>query len=586
MNKKVLFAFFLSFVLLFTVVIINRDSFNSMKEYTVWLNHSREVMSRLEKLSNHFKSAQIYSPQYANTTNKAIYDLYKQDADSVKSEVAKLQWLVVDNPEQKKRMDTIGKLISVVMPLLLEKNILEITEMGSGETLEKIFVIQSNINEGIKEEKELLSQRSDDLEKSTMLTSLLTFLFSIIALIIILVTFIFNVLLSRKRQWLEGFLESILDTSQNGIITYKAMRDSGKITDFKIEYANKAIERLFMVKPDAMINKRLSEIPAKMNVSQLIQSSIRVVEQNTKDEFETLYRRNNTEKWFYVLLAKMEDGITATFHDISVLKKIEDELKSNIRKLEHSNKELEQYAYAASHDLQEPLRKMQMYASHLQDTQEAKLDERGRNDIQRILRSAQRMSVLIRDILGFSSLTEETIFEETDLNLVLKNVLDDLEVLVRQKGAQVEAASLPVIEAIPLQMNQLFYNLLNNALKFSADGKPPQIKISGTVLSDTETKEYENLNSLAAYCRLEFSDNGIGFEEDFSEQIFGLFKRLGNQNKISGSGIGLALCRKVVDNHSGIIYANGKINEGATFTILLPVKKTPVDEIRELVEKN
>ena len=557
-----------------------------MKEYTVWLNHGREVMSRLEKLSNHFKSAQIYSPKYANPTKKEIYDLYKQDADSVKSEVAKLQWLVVDNAEQKKRMDTIGKLISYVMPVLLQKNIIEISETGSGETLERIFVIQSHINDGIETEKKLLAQRSEDLEKSTMLTSMLTFLFSIIALLIILVTFIFNILLSRKRQWLEGFLESILNTSQNGIITYKAIRDGGKITDFKIEYANKAVERLFMVKADAMINKKLSEIPAQMNVNQLIQSSIRVVERNTKDEFETLYRKNNTEKWFYVLLAKMEDGITATFHDISVLKKFEDQLKSNIRKLEHSNKELEQYAYAASHDLQEPLRKMQMYASHLQDTQESKLDDRGRNDIQRILGSAQRMSVLIRDILQFSSLTEETVFEETDLNLVLKNVLDDLEVLVRQKGAEVEAGPLPVIEAIPLQMNQLFYNLLNNALKFSAEGKPPHIKISGGRLNPAEVKEYENLDSVSEYCRLEFSDNGIGFEEDFSEQIFGLFKRLGNQNKISGSGIGLALCRKVVDNHSGIIYATGKINEGATFIILLPVKKLPVTGIKELAEKN
>ena len=180
------------------------------------------------------------------------------------------------------------------------------------------------------------------------------------------------------------------------------------------------------------------------------------------------------------------------------------------------------------------------------------------------------MSLLIRDVLSFSGLNRESVFQKTDLNKILQNVIEDQEVLIEQKNAQIIAEDLPVIQAIPLQMNQLFYNLLNNALKFSKSNQPLVFKIKSTKLSPEEVRKYKTLQIGRSYIKLEFSDNGQGFDESFSEHIFGLFKRLGNQQNIHGSGIGLALCRKVVDNHKGVIFARGRENAGATFIIILP----------------
>jgi two-component system CheB/CheR fusion protein len=246
----------------------------------------------------------------------------------------------------------------------------------------------------------------------------------------------------------------------------------------------------------------------------------------------------------------------------------------NIRQLEESNTELEQYAYAASHDLQEPLRKIRTFGSHLQDSQAEKLDEKGKILLEKILNSAERMGTLIKDILSFSSIKKEPSFVETKLDRVLANTLQDLELLISQKEAVIEQEPLPVIEAIPLQMNQLFYNLINNALKFTRDNIRPVIKISCRVLPSGEAKKFFKKTTDRVYYEIKIQDNGMGFNPQYSEQIFGLFKRLADKKNFAGSGIGLALCRKVVANHNGIIFAAGKENEGASFHIILPSKQT------------
>ena len=570
MNKKALFAFLVSFILIVAVIIINRQSFNKMREYTRWVSHGRLVMARLEKLSNHFKSAQIYSERYAHDSTRKFYHFYKAEADSLKGEIANLQYIVSIDPAQKVRIDTIAKQVSHILPLLMKYNIVELLEQNMQPELQKVVSIQELINAGIIHERHLLEIRTADLEKSTELTNVFTLLFSVIALLIIIITFVTIVFINRKRQWLEGFLASILNTTPNGVMTFKAIRENGQIVNFEIEYANKAIEKLLNLKTTEIVGKKLNEFPPAMQQKGLLQKFTSVIEENNKDTFEMQLKSGFRFNWFYIMLAKMEDGITATFHDISVIKKYEEELKENIRKLEHSNAELEQYAYAASHDLQEPLRKIRMYVSRLHESVKDQLDDKGHQDINRILSSAERMSLLIRDVLSFSGLNRESVFQKTDLNKILQNVIEDQEVLIEQKNAQIIAEDLPVIQAIPLQMNQLFYNLLNNALKFSKSNQPLVFKIKSTKLSPEEVRKYKTLQIGRSYIKLEFSDNGQGFDESFSEHIFGLFKRLGNQQNIHGSGIGLALCRKVVDNHKGVIFARGRENAGATFIIILP----------------
>jgi signal transduction histidine kinase len=542
-----------------------------MKEYTSAVDYSREIVNSLERLSNHFKSAQIYSLQYEIRSKQQLYQFYKDEAEGISTEIERLQYLIKNNTEQERRVDTIAVWIDKHMDILLEKNIAEIVNEDASWRLHDILIIHQAIKEAIAHELNVLGGKEMYLKRSTKLTSALTIIFSIMASTLIAWAFVSNVFLVRKRKWLEGFLESVLNTTQNGIVTYTALREEGKIVDFEIEFANPALYKLLGLSQGQLIGKKLKSTSSFIQNPALLDAYINVVENRKVHEMELYYDHKNINRWFYVVLAKRGDGITATFHDISDLKRYEEELKSYIKQLEYSNKELEQYAYAASHDLQEPLRKIRTFGSFLEETQSAKLDEKGKDYLNKIIRSAERMSTLINDILTFSSLKNEAELVETDLNVIIKDVLQDLELLISQKGALVKVDQLPVIQAVPLHMNQLFYNLVNNALKFSHPEKKPEIHINSSMLTRDEVVEYKSLRPNMTYYKITCADNGLGFEPAMSEQIFGLFKRLGDRQTFPGSGIGLALCRKVVLNHHGVIYGDGEAGKGAAFHIVLPV---------------
>jgi two-component system CheB/CheR fusion protein len=181
------------------------------------------------------------------------------------------------------------------------------------------------------------------------------------------------------------------------------------------------------------------------------------------------------------------------------------------------------------------------------------------------------MATLIRDILHFSQLSRTLKeFSMVDLNVTLHSILSDLELAIHQKQAVVISDPLPVIQAIPLQLNQLFYNLISNALKFVQPGVPPQITITSRLLTTDELTDLEGLNPELTYYLFQFLDNGIGFDEKYSEQIFALFQRLHSHQVYSGTGIGLALCKKIVINHNGLIRATSRENAGSVFSVVLP----------------
>jgi len=567
MNKKIPYAFIISFVLLTVVIILNRRTFREMRNYTNAVDHTREVINYFERISNHFKSAQIYTTTYSNIAENKFYTLYKKDADSIPAELKQLHLLVRDNAGQAKLVDSISNMIVGQLGTLMEKNVAEIIQADESWRLNYLFTIHEMINRGIGSETDLLAQRKQELKESTSLTNLLTTGFAFVAVAIIVFYFFSNLFITRKRQWLEGFLESILNTSQNGIIHYKTVREEGKIINFKYEFVNKSIENLLGIKPELVMGKRLKDISSFGEDDELFDRYVQVVNTGQSSIFETFYS-HHVQKWFLVSLVKLEDGLTASFQDITQLKKYEEELKNNIAQLERSNNELEQYAYVASHDLQEPLRKIRSFGSYLQETQGYRLDEKGRQQLDKIMKSAERMSVLIKDILSFSSLRKED-FVETDLTKILETVLADFDLSISQKGAVVKHDILPVIDAIPLQMNQLFYNLINNSLKFAKEDKKPIICISSQEAS-YDKKARLGLPKDLLYYEIVFEDNGIGFSQEYADQIFGLFKRLNDKQFYPGSGIGLALCKKVVDNHEGLIYAEGIENEGARFFIYLP----------------
>lgn len=239
--------------------------------------------------------------------------------------------------------------------------------------------------------------------------------------------------------------------------------------------------------------------------------------------------------------------------------------------LRQSNQELEQFAFVASHDMQEPLRKIKTFSQKLENKSRDLLDLDTTLYIDKIKESCSRMEALIKDVLAYSRLTNlEKKFVKTDLNEILKNVLNDFEILIEEKQATIVSDPLLAVMAIPLQMNQLFHNIIGNSLKFTNKDVPCRIEIKSRMLSKEE-RASKGLIADDLYCEISIADNGIGFKQEFDETIFKIFERLNTRDKYEGSGIGLALCRKIVENHYGKIFVTSKENNGTTFYVMLPV---------------
>jgi PAS domain S-box-containing protein len=235
-----------------------------------------------------------------------------------------------------------------------------------------------------------------------------------------------------------------------------------------------------------------------------------------------------------------------------------------------ANKELESFTYVSSHDLQEPLNKIQMFAGRILESEHHNLSDKGKDHFQRIQNAAARMQQLIQDLLAYSntSITERT-FEKTDLNLIIEEVKTQLEDAIQEKHATIEATELCEVSVIPFQFRQLMYNIMSNALKFSRPDVPPHIVITSIIKTGKELNNTELLPE-EKYCHISIRDNGIGFESQYREKIFEVFQRLHGKEQYSGTGIGLAIVKKIVDNHNGIITATSELGSGATFDMYLP----------------
>ena len=260
-------------------------------------------------------------------------------------------------------------------------------------------------------------------------------------------------------------------------------------------------------------------------------------------------------------------GIT---RDITRLKDYEKNLQQKIEELNRSNKELEEFAYIASHDLQEPLRKITAFSERLQERAASDLSQDAQIYLQRILAATQNMRMLIDNLLDFSRTSRHNdTLEKVDLNAVLKEVMTDLELKIEETGAVIRHSPLPSITSYHSQMKQLFSNLLTNAIKFRKPGQPPVIDISSKLASEQERSKHL-LNGELKYYTIVVQDDGIGFEQEYALKIFQIFQRLHGKAEYPGSGIGLAICKKIVENHHGVIYAESNPGSGAVFSIILP----------------
>lgn len=249
------------------------------------------------------------------------------------------------------------------------------------------------------------------------------------------------------------------------------------------------------------------------------------------------------------------------------------QLEDNNVKLEKMNKELQSFAYISSYDLQEPLRKIQTFTSLIAEKEVDNLSDVGKDYFKRMGNAAERMQTLINDLLAYSRAESDAKkFESTDLSLIIQDVKNDLEEEFQHKKAQITIGNTSDVTVIRFQFRQLLYNLFSNAIKFSKPGFAPHITIESAI-SEGKFLKNKNLLPNQYYCHISISDNGIGFSEEYNEKIFNLFQRLHSRTEYDGTGIGLAIVKKIVENHSGYITAKGRIADGATFDIFIPVKQ-------------
>ncbi len=282
-------------------------------------------------------------------------------------------------------------------------------------------------------------------------------------------------------------------------------------------------------------------------------------------------RRDGSTFWGFTVITALHDknnnviGFSKVTRDLTEKKINEDKLSSYSRDIEFRNKQLEEYAYIASHDLQEPLRKIQVFSEMLMEDLDDK--EHLVKYVNKIRASADRMTNLIKDVLKYSQLsTTDELFEEVRLNVVLQNVLEDFDLLIEQKRVNLTAGPLPVLKGIPIQLHQLFSNLLSNAIKFT--DMDAEISIEAQNLSEEDIVANPLFNAGIPYTKIVVKDDGYGFEQEYAEQVFKMFKRLDNT---PGTGIGLALCKRITENHKGSITAKSEPGKGAEFNIFLPL---------------
>ena len=286
---------------------------------------------------------------------------------------------------------------------------------------------------------------------------------------------------------------------------------------------------------------------------------------------QLFYRKDGTRFPVEFVRTKIEEngrqtGSVLIFKDITERKRTEENLFQKAAELARSNAELEQFAFVASHDLQEPLRKIQAFGDLLKAKLDQALGPEPREYLDRMQNASARMRTLIDDLLAFSRVIRSAEpFVPVSLTQITKEVIGDLEVRMEKNAARVEVGDLPTIDADATQMRQLVLNLLGNALKFQPPNAQPVVKVQGRTVTSISGEQF---------CELTVQDNGIGFEERYAEKIFVVFQRLHGRGEYEGTGVGLAVCRRITDRHQGTIVAQSKLGQGATFTVRLPVHQS------------
>ncbi|RYD53047.1 MAG: two-component sensor histidine kinase [Sphingobacteriales bacterium] len=372
---------------------------------------------------------------------------------------------------------------------------------------------------------------------------------------------------------INQYLQTVIDQSKEPVQVLQPVFDGDEIVDFRYRLTNRAYAAYAGTTPDVLNGKRVSEVFPGYFETSSFSNPVQTYQTGESLTFEIHYDKDGLNLYNRMTTSRVGEDVFIHFTDFSDLKLLQLELEYMVGELRRSNGYLEEFAYAASHDLKDPVRKIQAFSSRLKSSLSSRLSDAEQDVLARLQAAANRMDTLIDDLLAYSAVSRQPAeLQLVNLNDVLVQVLHDLDLEMEQTGAQIQLGELCTIPGNRRQWEQVFQNLIGNALKYTKPGEPPLVTINCESVAAHLVESRLTAGDIRPdFHRICIRDNGIGFEQQYAERIFTVFSRLHGRTEYSGSGIGLATVRKVVNDHRGYIWAESSIGQGAAFTILLPV---------------
>ena len=595
-RRKVVLGFGLVVAMLGVIAFVSYRSTRTFIRNADWVTHTREVMEIEERTQRHLMEMASGRRGFLITGDERFLRGYEEAQGQIIDNFNALKADTADTPQQTLKLDRLLQLIQ--RSFALQRTEIEIRRtqgfaaaadrFAHGDTEQAMREIQKLLADFHREQQALLKDRANFTRISggaTTGTILFGSFFTFCALVWACVLILRDIAARRRAEAAleaeHNLLRSIINT----------IPDHVWVKDTKGRYMlDNESHRLLLTRTSDEETKGRTvfdyfppEAAARFDDDDrfVIETGERILNRE-----RAMPNIGGPEKWHQTTKVPLRDaqgrtiGLVGISADITERKTAEEKLRRFAAQLEMSNAELQNFASVASHDLQEPLRKIQAFGGRLRVKCGVALGAQGMDYLERMEGAAQRMQVLIQDLLKLSRVTSRAQpFETCNLDRIVAAVVNDLEVAISEKSARVEVGALPTVKGDPMQMRQLFQNLISNALKFQRSGETPLVGIWSRVFA-AQDRVIPGAEPGDEICEICVRDNGIGFDARFAEQIFVVFQRLHTRTEYEGTGIGLAVCRKITDRHGGTIVANSASGQGATFTVTLPLKQ-PADPAHE-----
>jgi PAS domain S-box-containing protein len=590
-RRKVVLGFGVVLVMLGLIAFVSYRTTHLFIENAEWVARTHMVLEIEERAQRHIMEMESGRRGFLVTGDEGALRGYETAQSEIIDCFNALKVYTADTPQQTLKLDRL--LLLIQRSFSLQAAEIEVRRsqgqdagaqlFAAGESAAATRDIRQVLADFSREQRALLREREDltqSIGNTTSITilvgSLMTFITLMISCGLILRDVAARQHAERALAAEQNLLLSIIDTIPDHVF----VKDTGG----RYLLDNVAHRRLLGATAEkGAVGRTVYDFFSPAEAKRYDDDDRYVIDTGERiiNREERVPQADGTEVWFESTKVPLRNalgkivGLVGISKNISARKIAEQMLTRSAAQLARSNAELQNFASVASHDLQEPLRKIQAFGGRLRMKCAEAIGAQGRDYLERMEGAAQRMQVLIHDLLQLSRVTSRAMpFEKCKLGEIVLAVVSDLEVAIEQKNAHVEIGWLPTIEADPVQMRQLFQNLISNALKFQQPGVAPIVSISGRV-READERQVVGPRGTQAFCEITIQDNGIGFSPTFAEQIFVVFQRLHSRSEFEGTGIGLAVCRKITDRHGGTIVAKSAEGQGATFLVTLPLKQPP-----------